>query len=682
MLRLPTTSFLARVVGKPVRTATAALRKPTLVLSKASVGRRWIAGRSSGDDDPNPLTENYHDEVRVIVDDYDDPTELDPRQVMEPQLTPKSEHPLFKRTWERFHDRLEKRRTLLDPKADEEQTTEELSRYIAPWVDMVGMAALNPIEDEELNELYESYDPDLKETWEDEYYRQAIKGDLDLDNPGGDWGETRMSYGITPPAKIYFRAMIDAFEADDSDRIIELFEAMKTDLEISIHEIPSGVYRLAMDAYSRSNPGEAHKCFQKIAETNDLVPEDYENILESYLFAGENGRALDAYGALTTGRLKKEASVEAHQLGFIAATLAGDAYVVEKSRNALVGMKDGGHVAVPKEAEIATYAMLQALQINDIEKVYSLFEKVKETYSTLPEERKKDVIGDAGSVFLRVLNQRQEFPKLLEVYRLMASELGENWIYSSAPYAEMVIRGYLNTGDFEEGKRLLQNFIEGEQTEERDPAVMDLMNPFVEVAVRNGSQKELDDVFNLAQEIGLAEEPGDYAPLYLAAMRAKPDDAEHVAKFFENYNLDENEADVPVSIVLNCFIKEKMWREAAVAWKKAVHNANFQTMEPYVAGLKIATHFKDLEAVMTIARSISARGIPITYGFAADLASALLKALPPADDTQGTRITHALLGRLLKPKHNPNLMMARVHQAGALHVMEKIRAGVQELFVD
>jgi tetratricopeptide (TPR) repeat protein len=600
---------------------------------------------------------------------------------MEPQLTPRSETPLFKRTWERFHDRLEKRRSLLDPKVDEEEATQELARYVAPWVDMIGLHALNPIEDEELNEKYAEYDPDLKETWEDDYYRKAIMGDLDLDNPGGDWGENRMTFGIAPPAKIYYRAMIDAYEMEDVDRVLQLFDAIRTDLEISIHEIPSGVYRLAMDCYSRESPGDAHKCFLKIVETNDQQAEDYQIIIESYLFAAENGRALDAYSALTTGHLKKKVSVESHQLGFIAATLAGDAYVVEKSRNALLGMKDGGQSAVPQEAEIAAYATLQALQLNDIDGVYKQFQRVKDTYTSVPQDRKNDALSDAGTVMMRVLNQRQEYPALLETYRLMASELGDQWIYSSAPLAEMVIRGYLNSGDADEAKRILQNFIEAKPDEERDPVVLDLLNPFVEVAVRKDSQKELDDVFNLARELGLAEDPADFGPLYLAAMRAKPDDPEHLSKFFESYNFEQNEADIPVSLVLNCFIKEQMWTEAAVAWKKAINSATFRTMEPYVAGLQVAAHFKNLDAIMTIARAIAANGTPITYGFSRDLANALANALPAGDEIQG-KITHELLNRLRRPQATPNLMMSRVHQAGALHVLEKVRAGVQELFVD
>lgn len=638
--------------------------------------------RPSESEESNPLTETYQDDVQEEVEDDVEVDEMDPRQAFEPQLTPLTEHDGFKRTWERFHDRLQKRMSLIDATAPEEERAEELGRYLPPWADILSLTALQPVEAEQ-SEIYESYDPDLKETWEDEYYRGVLKGDLDLDAPGGDWGETRMTFGITPPAKIYFRGMIDASRDEDNATVLELFNAALNDQEIARHEIPAGMYRLAMEAYAEFNPGEARKCFQKIAETNSLTVDDYEVLIQSYLLNAEPVLAADAYSALLHSHLKPNISLEAHKLGYVASQLSQDKFNSDRAAAAITHFKGAGASAVPSPAEISLWALNNAYQKNDMESAMKLYMQIKDTYSAAAEDERANILGEASYIAMKMYDERSQFDKVLEAYRFVSSELGDKWFLMDATAAELAMRAFVYSNEPHEAQRMLDTFLEAED-DTVDEISVTTFSPIIEAAVLSGSQELMDSTFARVQELGLAEDQSDYAPLYIAAMKAKPDDVSHVIKLLQHFELTEENVDVPVEITLKALIKAERWEEAEKLWRTGITSMQFRTVGPYIQGLKVMQRKKDLDAITSIARSVSAGGVPITYGFARDLAQALFKALPDKDDVKNN-INGALFRRIKAEKfakEHPDQIMPRNQQSGVLHVIEQCRSGVQELFVD
>lgn len=633
----------------------------------------------------NPLTETFEDLVQEEEVDEIDPIDLDPRHPEEDQLEPLSEHPLYQRAWQKFFER----RGIHAEHADAliwnaEQEAEEEDFYTPPWVGMLGMPAMLEGLEEEWQDLYRAEHPDLVWTDEDARYRAMFEAHLDLDQPGGAWGENRMTFGLSPPVKIYYKAMIRAKFLDDKATITKLYEGCEKDLQVARHEIPAGMHRLMLWRWSRVEPFKAHEYFSKILATNDAESSDYEMQLGAYMYGGEHIAAWSVYDAYRNSRISAEVSPAAHCMGYAAAVLNGDAHNVKK----IAAVLEAIPYAVPGEAEIAHWKMIHLFQINDVAGAMEAFKRVEDTISAVEEqERREELLISSSVLVLRAINQKNEFERILGIYRRVCSEVGDKWIFSSVPTAVIVIRAYTLTGDAEEARRLVQVFLDAREqgdNSEVDPAIPELFAPFAEDAVRRDSQKDLEAVFAAVKEHGLAddEDSTEYSTLYLAAMRARPDDFEHLNKFFIGVDPLDPKSDEAVGLYLHGLIKAGKWEEARGSWRAAARSGRVSSLKVYEAFLAMVTREPKLDDVILIARSLTVSGVRITDRFAGELARILWKTLP--EKVIAVPATAHLLRRLISNgrKNTSQIVMSRKRQSGALHVLEKVRATVQEHSLD
>jgi hypothetical protein len=97
---------------------------------------------------------------------------------------------------------------------------------------------------------YTAIDPALADDWEDLHWRSLKTGGYtnDRERVGGDYGGFRLPTGITPPAKAYYRAMINCIRDGQYSTVLELYDAIVKDEEIDSYAADYGVVYWSREA--------------------------------------------------------------------------------------------------------------------------------------------------------------------------------------------------------------------------------------------------------------------------------------------------------------------------------------------------------------------------------------------------------------------------------------------------
>lgn len=639
---------------------------------------RNYAGPQKGEPDTggyDPFYETYDDEVKNDDDDYEDATEGDPRVVQEPQLAAKSEHPLFRRTWERHHDRVQQRMAQIEAENAEEEL-EQLLPTAAPWTRLVGpegLVAPDPVEEKH----YLEFDPDLKETWEDQYYRAALSGDTGLDAPGGDWGSSRMSYGISPPVKIYYRAMIDALEESDHAAVTQLYEGVLEDREVGHHEIPAGLLRIAMLSYvAQGQPNTARQCFQRICETNDAKVEDYVILSSGFLDVVALGDAVAVYHTLLKSPLitpENKVPAEAHKVAYVAAKVLGDQYTVTLARTHLKRDK----VPLPSKDEIRIFKMRFAIEQRNIDDAINAYTDFKE-HIDFAKAGTAERLAEASWIMMTMYADAGKFDKVLEVYRFGCVE-NADWALQNANVAAQAIRAYLETDEPAEAQALLEK-IESVEVED-DFLSVQLYAPFVTYFAKQGNMEAAFEIMEKVEELNLLEKPEDATTMVNAFIAAKPNDPAHVEQWFGN--LLEAEAgvdDKSLGTLIKSHLDNGKIEKLESWWPSICRNLvhmPLHTSEAHTQALRFCYMKKDLDGVMAVARALHVNGSRADGVFARELAKTLAHCLPE----RYPGVTDTLLTRFENFPASPKFLTTQ-QQHALLHVVEKTRANVKELFIN
>jgi pentatricopeptide repeat protein len=143
---------------------------------------------------------------------------------------------------------------------------------------------------------FESYDPVLKRTWEDEMFTLKWFGKARGQIQGGDWANYRKSTEVPPRIKIYYANIVELYQSGSLIGATQVFNALLQDFLAPRGEIPYGVYHTMLVIYqSRERYQLAYQMFKEIVSYHTPTADDYALGMEALLALNSPREALEVW---------------------------------------------------------------------------------------------------------------------------------------------------------------------------------------------------------------------------------------------------------------------------------------------------------------------------------------------------------------------------------------------------